>query len=128
VAYPSCDPPPPPNGTVPGAVLPFEPVAVVKADKNGLDPVQIGANIDVSFGLCLWVALFLPIVGVEIYLRLARRESQRLRMVSYERQLAVGYKTPGGAGFVVEKFGDTEPWMPRSEAIEIEETARPLRE
>lgn len=40
-------------------------------------------------------------------------ESARLRQVSYERQLARGFKCPGYAGLVAEHFGDAEPYRPR---------------
>ncbi|PGH28480.1 hypothetical protein GX50_08781 [[Emmonsia] crescens] len=112
VAYPMCAPPP--NGTTlpPG----YEPVSIVKADDNGIEPAQIGANFNISFGMALWIAMFLHIVGVEIYLQLTPRESQRLRMVSYERQKEAGYANPGSVGLVVEKFGDAEPWIPSVEA------------
>ncbi|KAK2802237.1 hypothetical protein FQN50_007417 [Emmonsiellopsis sp. PD_5] len=116
-AYPSCAPPP--NGTAlpPG----YAPMAVIKADKNGAEPAQIGANIDVSFGLAMWVALFLHIAGVELYLRLTPRESQRLRLVSYERQKAAGYENPGNAGLVVQRVGDAEPWIGPIEAARMED-------
>lgn len=60
------------------------------------------------------LALFLHAVCVEIYLRLTPRESERLRQVSYERQLERGFKDPGSAGLVVERFGDAYPWVPKS--------------
>ncbi|KAL2364444.1 hypothetical protein RJZ56_002592 [Blastomyces dermatitidis] len=90
-AYPMCAPLPDPAKLLPG----YDPVAIVKADDNGMEPAQIGANLNLSFGLALWLALFLHIFGVEIYLQLTPRESQRLRMVSYERQKAAGYANPG---------------------------------
>jgi hypothetical protein len=46
-------------------------------------------------------------------LRLTPKESDRLRQVSYERQLARGFKRPGYAGLVAERFGDAEPFVPR---------------
>ncbi|OJD18520.1 hypothetical protein AJ78_01436 [Emergomyces pasteurianus Ep9510] len=94
----------------------YEPVSVVKAESNGMEPIQLGAHFNISFGLALWIALFLHIVGVEIYLQLTPREHQRLRMVSYERQKEAGYTNPGSAGLVVQKFGDAEPWVPSVEA------------
>ncbi|PGG97686.1 hypothetical protein GX51_07196 [Blastomyces parvus] len=109
--YPMCAPPPDPTKLPPG----YDPVALVKADDKGMEPAQIGANLNISFGLALWLALFLHIVGVEIYLQLTPRESQRLRMVSYERQKQAGYANPGNAGLVVQKFGDAAPWAPSVE-------------
>lgn len=84
----------------------------IKADLNAENVIQNGASLELTFGMAVWLALFLHGVGVEIYLRLTPRESERLRMVSYERQLAAGYKNPGSAGLVVEKFGDADPWVP----------------
>ena len=65
-----------------------------------------------------FLALILHAVGVELYLRLTPRESERLRMVSYERQLERGMKNPGSAGLVVERFGDADVWVPRSFSVE----------
>ncbi|KAG5297397.1 DUF2306 superfamily domain-containing protein [Histoplasma ohiense] len=112
VAYPMCAPPSNGSSLPPG----YDPVAIVKADDNGVEPAQIGANLSMSFGLALWLAMFMHIVGVEIYLQLTPRENQRLRMVSYERQKEAGYANPGSAGLVVQKFGDAEPWAPSVEA------------
>lgn len=84
----------------------------IKADLTVENVIQNGASLELTFGMAVWLALFLHGVGVEIYLRLTPRESERLRMVSYERQLAAGYKNPGSAGLVVEKFGDADPWVP----------------
>jgi hypothetical protein len=40
-------------------------------------------------------------------------EAERLRQVSYERQLARGFKRPGFAGVVAERFGDANnPYTP----------------
>ena len=80
--------------------------------KFGENLEEIGANLRAPFGMSLWVAIFLHSVGVEIYLALTPREAQRLRLVSYQRQLEAGYKTPGSAGLVIEKFGDAEEWQP----------------
>jgi hypothetical protein len=44
-------------------------------------------------------------------LKLTPRETQRLRQVSYEKQLEAGMKNPGSAGFTVERFGDADPWV-----------------
>lgn len=82
----------------------------VKAD-FGTSEAGVAASFRLTFGMALWMAIFLHVVGVEIYLALTPREAQRLRMVSYEKQLAAGYKIPGSAGLVVEKFGDAEAWQ-----------------
>lgn len=72
---------------------------------------EIGASLRIPFGTALWLAMFLHAVGVEIYLSLTPREAQRLRTVSFERQLEAGFSNPGSAGLVVENFGDADAWM-----------------
>lgn len=69
---------------------------------------QIGASLDMSFGMAMWLAIFLHLVGIEIYLALTPRENERLRQVSYERQLERGMKNPGSAGLTADRFGDAE--------------------
>lgn len=88
---------------------------------------EIGASLRIPFGMALWVAIFLHVVGVEIYLALTPREAQRLRMVSYERQLAAGFRNPGSAGLVVERLGDADHWAPdqiSNNAKTVEATCR----
>jgi hypothetical protein len=75
------------------------------------DPAEIGAGFQVPVGATFWIALVLHAVGVEVYLALTPREATRLRMESYRRQLAAGYKNPGSAGLVPERFGDADPWV-----------------
>lgn len=87
----------------------------VVVDANfGDRPDQIGASLGVSFGMAGWVALLTHLVGVEIYLALTPRESERLRKVSYERQLEAGFKNPGRAGLTSDRIGDAYEWQPRS--------------
>lgn len=52
-------------------------------------------------------------------LRLTPKESNRLRQVSYERQLERGMSRPGYAGLVPERFGDAEPFQPASRKEEM---------
>ena len=75
-------------------------------------PEQIAASLGLSFGMAMWLALILHLVGVEIYLALTPRESDRLRQVSYERQLEQGFRYPGSAGLTADRWGDAEPWVP----------------
>lgn len=42
-------------------------------------------------------------------------EHERLRNVSYQRQLEAGMKNPGRAGLTVDRFGDAEKWIPASQ-------------
>jgi hypothetical protein len=39
-------------------------------------------------------------------------ESERLRMVSYEKQLEAGFEHPGSAGLTVDRWGDAPVWKP----------------
>ncbi|KAJ9607652.1 hypothetical protein H2200_007730 [Cladophialophora chaetospira] len=84
----------------------------IMADLFGGVKENIGASLRIGFGMALWLSIFLHAVGIEIYLSLTPREAQRLRMVSYERQLEAQMSNPGSAGLVVEKFGDAIPWQP----------------
>ena len=45
-------------------------------------------------------------------LHLTPREAERLRNVSYQRQVEAGMKNPGNAGLTVQKLGDAQPWAP----------------
>lgn len=99
--YPECGQP---NATA-------DTLAIVQA-KFGSQPEQIGSALRLSFGMALWMALFLHTVGVEIYLNLTPRESNRLRQVSYEKQMEKGLSPAGSAGLTVDRWGDAEPWQP----------------
>ncbi|MCJ1395272.1 hypothetical protein MMC18_008156 [Xylographa bjoerkii] len=88
----------------------------VHADLGSHQPENIGASLRLNFGMAIWLSFFLHAVGVEIYLNLTPRESQRLRQVSYERQLEIGYDQPGSAGLVIERCGDAEAWQPTEKA------------
>lgn len=109
-AYPMCDT----NATNTNANSIYVPI---KADLTVKNAAQNGASLELTFGMAVWMALFMHGVGVEIYLRLTPRESERLRVVSHEKQLAAGYKNPGSAGLVVEKFGDADPWFPPNAGV-----------
>ncbi|KAE8318237.1 hypothetical protein BDV41DRAFT_572233 [Aspergillus transmontanensis] len=87
--------------------------ALVLGDFNG-NADKIGAALNLNFGMAFWLALFLHAIGVEIYLQMTPKESHRLRKISYTRQLEAGYKHPGRAGLTVDKFGDSEPWVPET--------------
>lgn len=44
-------------------------------------------------------------------LHLTPREAERLRQVSYTRQLEAGMQNPGSAGLTADRFGDAKPWV-----------------
>ena len=70
-----------------------------------------------SFGMAMWVAIFLHLAGVEIYLALTPRESERLKQVRYERQMERGMKNPGSAGLTADRIGDAEEWTPARKTV-----------
>jgi hypothetical protein len=92
------------SGTAPFSVT-------VKVDPAA-GPETAAAAFQLTFGLSMWIALVIHAVGVEIYLNLTPAESERLRAVSYERQLEAGFKNPGRAGLTVDRFGDAPTWQP----------------
>lgn len=73
---------------------------------------NVGAALGLSFGAALWLALFLHAAGVEIYIGLTPAEGERLRVVSWERQVEAGYKDPGSADLTVQRWGDAKAWCP----------------
>lgn len=91
------------NGTTDGWVA-------VKAQFVGGNIPQIGTGLGITFGTAGWLALFMHAVGVEIYLAFTPRENDRLRVVSYQRQLEAGFSHPGSAGLTSDRLGDSEPW------------------
>ncbi|KAK2021938.1 hypothetical protein LX32DRAFT_733123 [Colletotrichum zoysiae] len=106
-----------PKATYPDCFLPdgsldrWKHVAVLAVENSDM-PEQLGSSVYISYGGILWLCLFLHMVGVEIYLWMTPRESERLRRVSYEKQLEAGYRNPGSAGLVWERWADADPWTP----------------
>ncbi|TLS21744.1 uncharacterized protein PpBr36_09282 [Pyricularia pennisetigena] len=98
-------------------------VAVVDADMRG-NEATVGSALVLSFGAALWLALAIHMIGVEIYLQLTPAEHERLRNVSYQRQLEAGMKNPGRAGLTVDRFGDAEKWIPNSQRRLVGEQQR----
>ena len=72
--------------------------------------------------MAMWLAIFMHTVGVEIYLALTPREGERLRQVSYERQMERGLEYPGSAGLTVDRWGDAEPWRPARKIVQKDPT------
>ncbi|KAI9170612.1 major facilitator superfamily permease [Paramyrothecium foliicola] len=84
----------------------------VDAQENIERPEQIGAGATNTFGTMLWICFIIHAVGVELYLAMTPRESERLRRISYEKQVEAGYAHPGSAGLVLERWGDADAWTP----------------
>ncbi|KAI5275059.1 hypothetical protein E4T47_01822 [Aureobasidium subglaciale] len=87
---------------------------VVTVDFSSDNSMELSAALAVPFGAAGWLALLLHTIAIESYLRLTPKESNRLRQVSYERQLQRGMSRPGYAGLTVERFGDAEPFQPQA--------------
>ncbi|KAK2052496.1 hypothetical protein LY76DRAFT_598569 [Colletotrichum caudatum] len=108
-------------------------VAVLAVENPDM-PEQLGSSVYVDYGAIvspplespvdvqllawlthpdqLWLCLFLHVVGVEVYLGMTPRESERLRRVSYVKQLEAGYRNPGSAGLVLDRWADADAWTP----------------
>lgn len=73
---------------------------------------QVIAAFQLTFGMAGFLALMLHAFAVELYLHLTPAEAERLRKVSYERQLERGLMPAGSAGLTADKLGDAAPWSP----------------
>ena len=91
------------NGTTNGRVA----IQAKFADKPG-----VATSLGITFGIAGWLALAMHAAGVEIYLQLTPRETNRLRNVSYQRQLEAGFKHPGSSGLTADRWGDADAWQP----------------
>lgn len=40
------------------------------------------------------------------------KETERLRRVSYEKQVEAGFSNPGSAGLNLDRWGDADRWTP----------------
>ena len=98
-------------------------LVIVKAHLGGAAGPN-NAALEITFATAGLLALILYAIGIEVYLRLTPKESERLRLLSYERQLERGMESPGSAGLVAERIGDASAWAPRclsKSSVEIEE-------
>ncbi|KAL8806440.1 MAG: hypothetical protein Q9182_001355 [Xanthomendoza sp. 2 TL-2023] len=102
--YPQCVMP---NGTLNASFR-----VAIEAAELLTKPEQFGSSHIQPFGANLWICIALHIIGVEIYLGMTPRESERLRRVSYEKQLEAGFSHPGSAGLTADRWGDAEEWTP----------------
>ncbi|KAM0550796.1 hypothetical protein ACHAPJ_008659 [Fusarium lateritium] len=83
---------------------------IIKGTPGGR-PDEIAAALNSAFGAGAWLALLLHAIAAEVYLHLTPAEAERLRKVSYRRQLEAGMASPGNAGLTVQRLGDTDPWV-----------------
>ncbi|PKS12544.1 hypothetical protein jhhlp_000752 [Lomentospora prolificans] len=91
--------------------------ATVKADIMNGNTAESGSAIAATFGAASWLAIALHAIGVEIYLRLTPAEHERLRKISYQRQLEAGMQNPGSAGLTADRLGDSDKWYPREQEV-----------
>jgi hypothetical protein len=94
-------------------------MVTVRANMFEGEEENVEAALGLSFGMAGWLAMFLHLIGVEIYLHLTGKEGERLRNVSYERQLEAGYEHPGSAGLTSDRWGDGSEFKPISKGAQI---------
>ncbi|KAI0490528.1 hypothetical protein F4859DRAFT_11464 [Xylaria cf. heliscus] len=102
--------------------------AVVLANYYGNNAMEVGASLNATFGPAAWIALALHIIGAELYLRLTPAEHERLRNVSYQRQLEAGMKNPGRAGLTTDRLGDAHKWTPNSAANNVNDSDESVKD
>ncbi|KAG7290013.1 hypothetical protein NEMBOFW57_000005 [Staphylotrichum longicolle] len=85
---------------------------LVPASMNG-NGSNAAAALSLGFGAAFWLAFTMHAIGVEVYLHLTPAEADRLRNVSYQRQLEAGMKHPGRAGLTTDRLGDSSLWTPQ---------------
>ncbi|KAI1502353.1 hypothetical protein F5X99DRAFT_159100 [Biscogniauxia marginata] len=76
---------------------------------------EAAAAMNSTFGMALWLAFALHAAGIELYLHLTPAETERLRRVSYARQVKAGMRHPGSAGLTADRLGDAKKWTPSPE-------------
>lgn len=89
----------------------------VKMDFQGTGVAEIMAALQGTFAGAGLLAFLLHAIGIELYLHLTPAEAERLRKISYERQLERGWKHPGSAGITSDRLGDAE-WTPSKTSTE----------
>ena len=102
-------------------------VAVTSA---GSGPESSAALLRANFEMSAWLAFIIHIFLTELYLWMTPDEHHRLRVVSYEKQVAKGMRKKGqykDAGLGATRIGDAPDWwsLPRTEyemAKQIEES------
>lgn len=81
-------------------------LVIVKANVNGIGPEAATASFHNTFGMSLWLCLAIHAIVVEIYLNLKPAEGERLRLISYERQLEAGFTPSRRPGLTTDGLGD----------------------
>lgn len=79
----------------------------------GTGPENRAATLRPIFLMSAWLAISIHVILTELYLWLTPAENYRLRVVSYEKQVARGLREPGSvveAGLGSTKIGDAPNW------------------
>ncbi|CCA71436.1 hypothetical protein PIIN_05375 [Serendipita indica DSM 11827] len=74
------------------------------------DPQGVASALRSGFGNSAWAALLIHIFLLEVYLNLTPNETERLRAISYQKQLEAGARHPGSAGITSDRWGDAKPY------------------
>lgn len=85
----------------------------VSVSSVGEGPENVASEIHQLFPMAGWLAIFLHVLAVEVYLWLTPAESYRLRNVSYEKQVEKGLRARGSykdAGLTGTRIGDVPDW------------------
>ncbi|CCF38960.1 hypothetical protein CH063_09919 [Colletotrichum higginsianum] len=98
---------------------------IVHGNYHAHQPAEIAAGFTSVFDAGSWLALAIHAILVELYLHLTPAEAERLRRISYQRQLEAGMKNAGNAGLTVQRLGDAEPWLPPVELQRAEHSRTP---
>lgn len=119
----------------------------VEATFDGKE-TNVASVLSTTFGPALWLGLAIHAIGVEIYVRtyittkkgdcaaelteeqlhLTPAEAERLRNVSYQRQLEAGFKDPGRAGLTADRIGDAPKWTSEHEKLASNEAREIMSE
>ncbi|KAG0633839.1 hypothetical protein HOY80DRAFT_1062412 [Tuber brumale] len=100
IGYPTCK-------SSPGTLIPIR----AGLGRDNMEVENASAALRLTFGSSLLIAEVIHYIAAEIYLHLTPAESERLRMVSYERQLERGWLHPGSSGLTSDRWGDAS-WSP----------------
>ncbi|KAK4495350.1 hypothetical protein PRZ48_013681 [Zasmidium cellare] len=101
---------------------PVNGIASVKVDQySTTNPAEIGVTVNESFAPAGIIALVLHLIGIELYLALTTAERDRLKQVSYEKQVARGMRRPGDSSYLTANvWGDLPAWEPQMARKESE--------
>ncbi|GJJ14262.1 hypothetical protein Clacol_008526 [Clathrus columnatus] len=69
--------------------------------------LHVGSAIRLTFAMTTWLAISVHTLAVEVYIHLTPKENDRLRLISYHKQLALGLHPAGSAGLTADRLGST---------------------